>query len=320
MGSSYYKMQLTDQEQTAYDEIIASLRKFEGKVTLQPLSADVVSCIVAAILLDRPELFFLGNHWSTCLYSHKTELELSINYSFREANSLLRQLSQKGNDIVASTAHMPPLQKALALHDYLVKNLTYSNAVNGRNEAHTIVGALQIGKCVCEGYAKAYKFLCDKAGIPCVVVRGEAMNENGTKEGHAWNIIQLGNTCFHVDVTFDHLIDSRYCSRAHMLLSTREILTGHTFDPKFSLPNCPQNQLPMVHVRDMDGFEAAVRQDHRKNLSFSEYALSSYVDPKAFVDAFMKRLTVCDVMLHNRIRGFFYSNYPKVNVIGVKWR
>ena len=63
-----------------------------------------------------------------------------------------------------------------------------------------------------------------------------------------------------------------------------------------------------------------MRKDQRKNLRYSEYALNSYVDPKAFTDAFIKKLSILDIILHNRIGGFFYSDSRTVNVIGVKWR
>lgn len=65
-------------------------------------------------------------------------------------------------------------------------------------DAYESYGALVNGKAVCEGYAKAFKLLCDRAGIPCVLVGGKA---NGGD--HMWNYVMIGNTWYLVDLTFD---------------------------------------------------------------------------------------------------------------------
>lgn len=320
MGTSYYKTQLTKQQQTIYDAIVASLRKYQSKITLASVPAESIDRAFAAVRLDRPELFFLDNN-STVYYSvFKSELGVSFCYSFQETKRLLDELNRRAKEIVSKSLNMSLQQRAIYLHDYLVGHLTYSEKINNHNEAHNIVGALLHRSCVCEGYAKAYKFLCDKAGIPCIIVMGTSLDEKNVREGHAWNIVMPGQTCFHVDPTFDNFIDGEYCSHAHVFLSSKEILTNHTVDSDFSIPNCPESQLPMVRVSDLDAFIAAVRQDQRKKLRFSEYALTSYVAPHEFIDAFRKKLSVFDLALHNQIRSFFFSDCPKVNVIGIKWR
>ncbi|MCD7822740.1 MAG: hypothetical protein LUG86_01780 [Oscillospiraceae bacterium] len=53
---------------------------------------------------------------------------------------------------------------------------------------------------VCEGYAKAFKYLCDLAGIDCITVSGKMTG--GTGEGaHMWNIVRLDGVNYLVDVT-----------------------------------------------------------------------------------------------------------------------
>lgn len=57
---------------------------------------------------------------------------------------------------------------------------------------------------MCEGYARAMKVLCDKAGIPCVLVSGTAYNSsNSAGEAHMWNSIQLDDNWYAVDVTWN---------------------------------------------------------------------------------------------------------------------
>lgn len=52
---------------------------------------------------------------------------------------------------------------------------------------------------VCEGYARAFKVLCDEATIPCVLVDGEALGEP-----HMWNYVQMDDGKWYAaDVTWN---------------------------------------------------------------------------------------------------------------------
>ena len=90
--------------------------------------------------------------------------------------------------------------KAKALHDYLVENSEYSRtAIAGGEVAmveHTAYGALVNGESVCDGYARAYQDLLGRVGITSVVVESRPMY-------HAWNMVSLGGSWYHVDVTYD---------------------------------------------------------------------------------------------------------------------
>jgi hypothetical protein len=58
----------------------------------------------------------------------------------------------------------------------------------------TAYGALVTGTAVGEGYAMAYKALCDKLGIPNTVVLGKL----GEMQ-HAWNIVEISGEYYHID-------------------------------------------------------------------------------------------------------------------------
>lgn len=50
-----------------------------------------------------------------------------------------------------------------------------------------------------EGFAMAFKALCDKLLIDCTVVAGKYMGKD-----HYWNIVTIGDSSYHVDVTAIH--------------------------------------------------------------------------------------------------------------------
>lgn len=88
------------------------------------------------------------------------------------------------------------------LHDRLCQTVVYSDGA----QARTAYGALVEGKAVCEGYSKAFKLLCDRAGIPCVIVTGTAITSMTGPQGqnHMWNYVQMEDGKWYaVDATWD---------------------------------------------------------------------------------------------------------------------
>ena len=102
---------------------------------------------------------------------------------------------------------------------------------------------------VCEGYAKAFKVLCDQLGVPAVCVSGLS-DRNRTGSGHMWNLAQIGGVWYLVDVTWDdsdkagaqassrrYLLVSNYTNNT--LLTSRQAsgnFSGSTITTTFSYP------------------------------------------------------------------------------------
>ena len=55
-------------------------------------------------------------------------------------------------------------------------------------------------KVVCEGYSKAFQYLCDLSDIDCYTVTGEMAGGTGAG-GHMWNIVVLDGKSYLVDIT-----------------------------------------------------------------------------------------------------------------------
>lgn len=56
---------------------------------------------------------------------------------------------------------------------------------------------------VCEGYAKAFQYLCDQSGLDCISVTGQLSGggASGGSGGHMWNVVTLEGKNYLVDVT-----------------------------------------------------------------------------------------------------------------------
>ena len=56
---------------------------------------------------------------------------------------------------------------------------------------------------VCEGYSKAFKLICDRVGIPCILDTGVAILNANHSEYHMWNRIQIDGVWYGMDCTWD---------------------------------------------------------------------------------------------------------------------
>ena len=100
---------------------------------------------------------------------------------------------------------MSPEVKAYVAHNYLARTVEYwlkeeANPIES-SCMQSAYGALVKKRCVCQGFAEAYKRLLDTQGIKCFVIVGKV---KGDSVGHAWNAVTFdGKEYFHVDVTWD---------------------------------------------------------------------------------------------------------------------
>ena len=130
-----------------------------------------------------------GNYYADG-FSSQEQVEMAMNQIEDIKNKLVSTLSgNKYKDI-------------LKIHDYLVDNIEYDQTYHSIG-TYSIYGALVKKTAVCEGYAKAYKYLLNSAGIECEILQGIGKNSSGNTESHAWNAVYLDNKWYLVDVTWD---------------------------------------------------------------------------------------------------------------------
>jgi len=125
------------------------------------------------------------------------KLEFEYFVPQQEINSLIKEsISWKQMIRKSIPPHISDDEKIWLLYDYLARQVHYGNMNNVYG--HTILGPLSQNNhtSVCEGIAKAFKFLCDECQIPCIIVYGTLQQEN-----HAWNIVTTSKGLRHIDVT-----------------------------------------------------------------------------------------------------------------------
>lgn len=158
---------------------------------------------------QEPELFCLSGDF----YSAEKIRTAQIIYrddlnSFQDKKKSLEQIK---NNILQKIDKYDDFRKLVYIHDYIAENCSYIES--GRDYIETAFGCLVEKNANCEGYAKAFKYLCDNMDIPCIVVVG--ITSDGAN--HAWNQVQLNGVWYNVDVTWDDCDDEFKLVHTYML-------------------------------------------------------------------------------------------------------
>ena len=138
----------------------------------------------------------------------------------------------KADEIIQSviTADMSDVQKARALHNYIINHTHYSMKYDDET------GILIYGEGHCQGYSKTFKLLLDKVGIENRLVTGSSRE---SFVGHMWNQIKIGNIWYHADCTWDDPSNPGYYDQeavsgweqqTYFMVSTQFILRDHIWD------------------------------------------------------------------------------------------
>ncbi len=243
----YYYDQLSDNAKSVYrtiyadslnregiaiafkDAVTASGAEEEADALKKELQASIMSLVqpaLDALIFDHPQIFWIsmgGSTFSIPMHQTKEEGALSLsvsslvfNLAFQEGleeTDILRLRAALDEAVVTYPEKTASRYETLAImHKKLCEGIVYEK---NAPHAHDVIGGLVDGLAVCDGYARAFKLLCDAYEIPCVVVVGDAI-QNGQTDPHAWNYVEMEDGKWYaVDVTWN---DSESTPTQHYFL------------------------------------------------------------------------------------------------------
>jgi len=185
--------------------------------------------IFTAFVYDHPQYYWLNDfHFKVSeVKVHDTTLSNAKYFETLSMNVSLKAIYWEGvypdkygefNNSVARYSEIcfngtnSTYDKVKNIHDMLCKNVVYTEDKSSEYEQTPIdiflpeyAGKLNKQEGVCEAYSKAFKILCMKANIPCMIAVGYGQwgNEGGN---HAWNMVKLDDGQWYaVDTTWDDL-------------------------------------------------------------------------------------------------------------------
>lgn len=202
----YYYETLSDEEKSLYRELYAIMAGHMDYTNVGTTDSKRVGQLMEYVLLDNPELFYIDSlkTQTTTIGSNVSMAVMAEeNMTQNEQSTAKANIENYKNVCFANIrSDMSDYEKALAIYEYVVTHLKYTKGAPYNQSLYSAV----LGESVCRGYACAFKYLCDEAGIDCIVVTGSMQGEN-----HAWNMVKIDGIWCQVDCTAgDDLEDVGY--------------------------------------------------------------------------------------------------------------
>ncbi len=183
-------------EQYLYQQLAAKEESID--LTKYSIAKEEIGSFVHGVINEYPDLYFVTGAFSYYSNSAGNVTSILPKYTSGYDDDAFQAMLQDALSVVDNS--MSELEKAIALHDYIVVNCEYDyeNYLANKlpREVYSAYGVLVDRKAVCQGYALAYKLLLNRVGIECYMVTSSAMN-------HAWNLIKLDGQYYQVDTTWD---------------------------------------------------------------------------------------------------------------------
>ena len=204
-------------------------------------SLNISYCDISAMyyqaILDNPDCF---NTFTAYRYSYDPNGYVSYiypQYLTDDPNEYTQMKAQFDATVAealaslgcgANLSQLSDLDKTFALHNWLCDHADYNydevNKERGEETDwanYTAYGVLVNHIGVCQSYSLAFNTLLNLAGVECATIMVDPMN-------HAWNLVRVGGSWYHMDVTWDDsVMDISYWC---FLKSDDAILgTGHHY-------------------------------------------------------------------------------------------
>lgn len=252
--SRYFYSKLDEKSKSAYQKILQGWLELKTSINLFGSYRDTdFNKVFLSLSNDNPELFYINfNSISVVSTPLQSTVKVKFHYSKDEIELLKNKIYKVVSDFKLKNKHISDKEKAI--HDFLAQKVSYSTNLYSVN-SHNICGPLIENSAVCEGYALAFKLLCDEMQIPCMIVNGTAQDENGISENHSWNIVRVNNTNFHVDVTWNSDLMRNNAPSVYYNVSESFIRKNHLWDIRV-WPRCQTIGEFEKKIITVDSFDA----------------------------------------------------------------
>ena len=201
-------------------------------------------------------------------------------------------LSKKVVEIADKFRHLSDVDKVMAVHDYLIDHIEYSNP-HIRSFAY---GALIEGKAVCQGYAQSLAMILNTLNVECHTI--VAMTKGSNPVLHEWVRVKLDGEWYYIDLTWDDTPWAEDKNYKYFLINTDMISRDH--ETGYSLAGGPEvdGSKYLYYAYKKQGIFAETKDDIDKIIRDQINATNqSYTTVKIAVPA-----SVPDYEIHGAIR------------------
>lgn len=225
----------------AYDTIRDGVKVKNPSISLVKygLTMNELTKVVELYRYDHPEHYWLPNSFRRGYYSSNPSITTSIKFDYLTGFENSAFDAAVAELLTVTEGKTTEYNKALALHDALVKHISYDLTATN---AHNAYGAIVDKRAVCDGYSKAYQYLLQCVGIQSYIVSGTSKGQN-----HAWNLVRLDGKYYYTDVTWDDPTVggtneiTKPVFHSYFNINTSKLLEDHIIKDTYGiLPDCTE--------------------------------------------------------------------------------
>ncbi len=220
----YSPAEIYEANKDACDFIAAQVRKLKEVINLRSYNLDSnhMGEIFYSVICENPDIFYvLSSTISTTSTMDDFVVSIQPEYTFDKAQipSEIEKFNAASAKFLSGVdSGWSDIVKARYIHDLLAQYTEYEMDYGSISSAdpdfydkmriYTSYGPIVNGVAVCEGYTMAYNYLLARVGIRGYSVRSAVAR-------HAWSIVKIGASYYHVDVTHDDPIYDNLGRSAH---------------------------------------------------------------------------------------------------------
>lgn len=272
--------------------------------------------VVNEILKDNPELKGSFTQYNLKARNLIYTTKMTISFNYIESKEVLQarenEVENKVKEIISKVIKpdMKDYEKEAALHDYILSNSTYDKRFYSGDmpkESYTAYGILVNKVGVCLGYAQAMDRLLKASGIDSTIITGEADNGEGKGyESHAWNIVKIGGQYYHLDPTWDDLINKdgiEAIRHSYFNLSDEQIGKNHKWDKSkytectnieynfnnLKLVETDENGNNIVAVNNYEEFYSEIKKELSQGTSGTTFRIKNFDNNPDKIESYIDR-------------------------------
>jgi uncharacterized repeat protein (TIGR04076 family) len=190
---------LSAEDRKAYEALEEGIRRgFPSiKVDLPP-DTDRITAIVKALVNDNWSLFYIDTGATVVKDPEGVYVCFHYNRFKEDRENWMKAMKDVARNVFELRVKdcRTRYDAEMAIHDFITESVTYDKS--DPEIAYNPLGPLLWHKGVCEGISEAFTFLANACGLKVAMTSGKLKGGS-----HRWNIIELDNKRYNLDVTSD---------------------------------------------------------------------------------------------------------------------
>lgn len=230
----FFRSRLSRDEKEVYDIIYEAVKEKRSTIHIEGKlkhNDSKMKTIYLSVVYDNPELIWLEAECSYTSVDGKIQNVFPVYNNLTTASAINAFEEATAPVINAAKQLNSPIQQVKYIHDHMIANIDFVENASYDQSAYS---AAVLKESVCAGYAKLFLYYMQQLGIKSGIVTGTALDASSVWTSHAWNLIELDNEYYNIDVTWNDPITTssgfRDYNYKYFNITDQEIFVDHARD------------------------------------------------------------------------------------------